>query len=90
MALLGSILLEFISRGYFFEDFLSSTYDSFYSTFVAQTLDLEKISLDEAKFRWLLNEDQMATEKLAEGIRKFAVDAVKLENHLRKLIRESK
>jgi len=56
----------------------------------AQTLDLEKISLDEAKFRWLLNEDQMATEKLAEGIRKFAVDAVKLENHLRKLIRESK
>lgn len=35
--------------------------------------------LDEANFRWELNEDPMATEKLAEGIRKFAVDARKLE-----------
>ena len=42
--------------------------------------DLRKISLDEAAFRWLLNEDEMATFKLSEGIRKFAVDAVKLEN----------
>lgn len=56
----------------------------------AQSLDLEKISLDEKQFRWLLNEDPMATEKLAEGIRKFAIDAVKLETHLRKLIAESK
>jgi len=56
----------------------------------AQGLDLEKVSLDEKQFRWLLNEDPMATEKLAEGIRKFAEDAVKLETHLRKLIRESK
>lgn len=38
-----------------------------------------KISLDEKTFRWLLNEDQMATEKLAEGIRLFAADAIKLE-----------
>jgi hypothetical protein len=30
-------------------------------------------------FRWLLNEDEMATEKLAEGIPKFAADLVKLE-----------
>lgn len=36
-----------------------------------------------------MNEDPMATEKLAEGIRKFAVDAVKLEDFLRKLIKES-
>jgi len=56
----------------------------------AQGLDLEKVSLDEKQFRWLLNEDPMATEKLAEGIRKFAEDAVKLENFLRKLIQESK
>lgn len=42
-----------------------------------------KISLDEKQFRWLLNEDAMATEKLAEGIRKFAVDQVKLETSIR-------
>ena len=40
---------------------------------------IEKISLDEKKFRWLLNENAMATEKLAEGIRKFAEDATKLK-----------
>ncbi|WP_372772424.1 transaldolase [Mangrovibacterium sp.] len=38
-----------------------------------------KLSLDENAFRWMLNEDAMATEKLAEGIRKFAADIVKLE-----------
>ena len=38
-----------------------------------------KLSLDEKAFRWLQNEDAMATEKLAEGIRRFAVDAGKLE-----------
>lgn len=42
--------------------------------------DLEKISLDEKAFRFDFNEDAMATEKTAEGIRKFAVDMVKLEN----------
>lgn len=51
--------------------------------FTAQKLDIEKVSLDEKKFRWLLNEDQMATEKLAEGIRKFAADAVKLEDMIK-------
>lgn len=45
----------------------------------AKGMELEKISLDENQFRWLLNEDQMATEKLSEGIRKFAADTVKLE-----------
>ena len=39
----------------------------------------EKISLDEKAFRWLLNQDAMATEKLAQGIRGFAADQVKLE-----------
>jgi len=36
-------------------------------------------TLDEARFRWALNEDAMATEKLAEGIRLFARDQEKLE-----------
>ncbi|WP_040260693.1 transaldolase [Pseudomonas massiliensis] len=45
-----------------------------------------KLQLDEAKFRWLSNEDAMATEKLAEGIRQFARDQEKLET----LIREYK
>ncbi|XP_058953864.1 probable transaldolase [Pocillopora verrucosa] len=49
----------------------------------AKKLDIDKVSLDEKKFRWLLNEDAMATEKLAEGIRKFAVDAVKLEDMIK-------
>ena len=39
--------------------------------------------LTEAQFRWSMNEDAMATEKLAEGIRAFAVDQVKLENLLK-------
>lgn len=45
----------------------------------AMESDLEKISLDEKAFRFQLNEDAMATEKTAEGIRKFAADIVKLE-----------
>jgi len=38
-----------------------------------------EVHFDEKSFRWALNEDPMATEKLAEGIRKFAIDIVKLE-----------
>jgi transaldolase len=45
----------------------------------ARALDLPAVSFDEAGFRFALNEDAMATEKLAEGIRAFCVDAVKLE-----------
>ncbi len=41
-----------------------------------------KLSLDEQQFRWSMNEDAMATEKLAEGIRNFAADQVKLEKLL--------
>ena len=36
------------------------------------------MSLDEKTFRWLMNEDPMATEKLAEGIRTFAKDLLSL------------
>ena len=39
--------------------------------------------VDEKTFRWVLNEDAMATEKLAEGIRKFSADIVKLENYVK-------
>lgn len=46
---------------------------------------VEKISVDEKTFRWMLNEDPMATEKLAEGIRNFAKDTVKLEQMLLQL-----
>jgi transaldolase len=44
---------------------------------------VDKVPVDEKSFRWLLNEDAMATEKLAEGIRKFAADLVKLEGAIR-------
>ncbi len=45
----------------------------------SKNLPLEPVNYDEASFRYALNEDAMATEKLAEGIRAFAADAVKLE-----------
>jgi len=45
----------------------------------AKAMDLPAVNFDEAGFRYALNEDAMATEKLAEGIRAFAADAVKLE-----------
>ena len=45
----------------------------------AQTADVKPLELDEKKFRYLVNDDAMATEKTAEGIRKFAADIAKLE-----------
>jgi transaldolase len=52
----------------------------------AKTATVTKISADENSFRWQLNEDAMATEKLAQGIRAFAADLVKLEDLLRPLL----
>ncbi len=49
---------------------------------IAAASDLQKLSLDEKKFRWLFNEDAMATEKTAEGIRLFHADAVTLEKFI--------
>ncbi len=49
----------------------------------AKSLDLEKISPDEKTFRWMLNENAMATEKLAEGIRRFSADLRRLANFMR-------
>ncbi|HJV85854.1 MAG TPA: transaldolase [Noviherbaspirillum sp.] len=45
----------------------------------AQTANLQRLTLDEKTFRFMLNDDAMGTEKLAEGIRLFCADAVKLE-----------
>lgn len=50
----------------------------------AKHIPLQKIPSDEKTFRYLLNEDAMATEKLSEGIRNFAKDIVKLETILKK------
>ena len=49
---------------------------------MAKESEIERLELDEKKFRWLLNENAMATEKTAEGIRKFAADIVKLEKFI--------
>jgi len=48
----------------------------------AAKLDIEKIEMDESTFRWMLNEDAMATEKLAQGIRGFAADLDRLRAFL--------
>ena len=47
-----------------------------------QALDLAPVNYDEASFRFALNQDAMATDKLAEGIRAFCADAVKLDQLL--------
>ena len=47
--------------------------------------DIHAVTYNEAAFRYALNEDAMATEKLAEGIRAFAVDAAKLDAMIRAL-----
>jgi transaldolase len=52
----------------------------------AQRADIHAVTYAESSFRWALNEDAMATEKLAEGIRAFAADAAKLD----RLIEEAK
>jgi transaldolase len=46
----------------------------------AADIDIAKIDMDEKIFRWMSNEDPMATEKLAQGIRGFTADIIKLEN----------
>ena len=49
----------------------------------AKYMEIEKIEMDETKFRWMMNEDAMATEKLAEGLRGFTRDIEKLEEIVR-------
>ena len=50
----------------------------------AKASDVAKVTMDEKTFRWMLNEDAMGTEKLAEGIRKFTEDIIKLEGLIAK------
>ncbi|MBL9138572.1 MAG: transaldolase [Verrucomicrobiales bacterium] len=50
----------------------------------ARASDVERLTLSESRFRFLMNEDPMATEKTAEGIRLFAADTRKLEAILRR------
>jgi transaldolase len=45
----------------------------------AKAMDIPFVQHDEAGFRFAMNEDAMATEKLAEGIRAFVADTIKLE-----------
>jgi len=47
---------------------------------------IERLSQDEKKFRWLFNENAMATEKTSEGIRLFNADALKLEEFISKMV----
>jgi transaldolase len=49
---------------------------------MAAQSDVAKLELDEKQFRWRFNEDAMATEKTAEGIRLFHADAMKLERFI--------
>jgi transaldolase len=53
----------------------------------AADCEIEKVAFDEKSFRWALNDDPMATEKLAEGIRVFAADAMKLEQFIAQKLR---
>jgi transaldolase len=48
----------------------------------ASSANVERLQLDEKKFRYLVNDNAMATEKTSEGIRKFAADIVKLEKFI--------
>uniref|UniRef100_A0A7S1EPR1 transaldolase n=1 Tax=Timspurckia oligopyrenoides TaxID=708627 RepID=A0A7S1EPR1_9RHOD len=53
-----------------------------------ETCQAEKIEMDEPTYRWMMNEDPMATEKLAEGIRNFAKDTDLLDGQLAILVKE--
>ncbi len=64
---------------------LSDSYDTVDRKLTPQgaaSAEIKRLDLDEKKFRFLLNEDAMATEKTAEGIRKFAADIAKLEKFI--------
>ena len=52
----------------------------------AKTMQIAPIKTDEKTFRWLMNEDAMATEKLAEGIRNFTKDLLKLEEMIAEML----
>jgi len=53
----------------------------------AAAADIPKVDMDEKVFRWMLNEDQMANDKLSEGIRKFAADQVKMDTMVQEMLK---
>jgi transaldolase len=55
----------------------------------AKAMDIERINVSESHFRWLMNNDAMATEKLAEGIRGFTADTVKLEKYVQEIVHKA-
>jgi len=56
----------------------------------AKKMNVPKVTVDEKTFRWNMNEDAMATDKLSDGIRKFAQDAAKLEAVLQQKLAAAK
>jgi len=52
--------------------------------------DVEKVEMNEKAFRWMMNEDPMATQMLADGIRNFAIDIVKLEDIIKSKVQGRK
>jgi len=52
----------------------------------ALDMDIQSLDMNEKTFRWMMNEDAMATEKLAEGIRNFSKDLVKLEHYVAQIL----
>jgi transaldolase len=68
-------------------DELANSTDTVVQKLTTREATAEKeTALSQAQFRWLMNEDAMATEKLAEGIRNFAIDQVKLEKQLAEML----
>lgn len=65
------------------QPFSAAALNLMFLIFAAKACDLEKVHLDEKTFRWEHNEDRMGVEKLSDGIRKFAADAVKLETMIK-------
>jgi len=55
----------------------------------AKAMDIARIDVSESHFRWLMNNDAMATEKLAEGIRGFTADTIKLEKYVREKVQKA-
>jgi len=53
----------------------------------SETGSVEKVEMNEANFRWMMNEDAMATDKLSEGIRNFAADLEKLKCLVREAVK---
>ncbi len=72
---IGPALLEDLSNS-------TESFETKLDAAAAKDMDIEKIEMNEKTFRWMMNEDAMATEKVSEGIRNFHVDYLKLQDYL--------